>query len=643
MIGNGIGPLTIVGNSLNRCFRGRARSSAVLLGLTLVLASCVSAGNGNGSSPAPTASLTANPASIVAGTPVTLTWLATNADMGTINSGVGPVGINGSTVLTQGGPGYPTGTSTTYTYTATGPGGTATATATVTVSLVSSFDGMIHSDNPLLTDNDIDPNGAVGTKQYMEYINNFYQAYDKLTNAPIVWTTGPGPQPINTPWAAVYLSEPQCWLDASGNPYIQLDAVIDFDRLANRWVIIGKTTVINDYYFCIAISSTDDLASPSLTWQAYDFKLAAPGVLGMNASGDYYFPDWPKFGTWPDGYYVAMDEQDIDNGYAEVGVLVCAIDRPDILNNSGSIKSAACTTVPAPLSGGLFLGHSLIPADVDGTTPPPTGRDEFMVSIENPPNDGSTQQGPTTQSTTFNLWDFHVDWMASLAPTLTLVRQSTPAVTAYIPGCYLYAGVPAITNCVPENRTNGGEIVDSVGDRFMPRFAYRNYGSYESFLISHTVQTGPGPSGTNPDAYQTGIRWYQLTDNGSGTPAVSQSGTINPDATLYRFLPSIAQDHSGNVAVGYSVSSALDCCYPGINFSYWNLTESAATAPTEVTIFDGTGEEVTPGTGVGKWGSYSSMTVDPVDDCTFWYVNEYFFTDNTWRTRIANFKLPGCQ
>jgi len=617
-------------NSVKSWFRGKAPLSAMLLALTAILTACATSNNGGGSSgPAPTASLTATPATIVAGQNVTLAWSSTNADSGVIDMGVGTVGLSGSTVLSPGIPGYPTASGiTTFTYTATGPGGTATATATVTLSLVTSFDGMIYSDSPL-TDNDVDPNGAVGTKQYMEYINNFYQAYDKVTNAP-VWST---PQPISTPWFSV---TGPCYLDSQGNPFIQLDAVIDFDRLANRWVIVGKTTVTNDYYFCIAISSTDDLASPSLTWQAYDFKLAAPGVLGTNSSGDYYFPDWPKFGTWPDGYYVTMDEQDVDNGDAEVGVLVCAFDRPDILNNSGNIKNAACLTVSAPLSGGLYLGHSLIPADVDGTTAPPTGRDEFMVSIENPVNDGSTMT-----SGTFNLWDFHVDWTAS-TPTLTLVQQSTPAVTTYTPGCYLYDPESvAITNCVPENRANGGQLVDSVGDRFMPRFAYRNFGSYESFLISHTIQTGPGASGTTPAAYQTGIRWYQLTDSGSGTPAVSQSGTINPDASLFRFLPSIAQDHSGNVAVGYSISNALTD--PGINFSYWNLTESAATTPTEVTIFDGTGEEVTPITGAGKWGSYSSMTVDPIDDCTFWYVNEYFFTDNTWRTRIANFQIPGCQ
>jgi hypothetical protein len=617
-----MGTLTAVRNSFCRCFGGRAKSSIMLVGLCIVLASCSSqSGPSNSNGPLPTAMLTATPSTIVAGQSVTLTWVATNADMGTIDSGVGQVGLNGSTVLTPSTPGYPTAT-TTYTYTASGPGGTATATAMVTVNLVTSFDGMVQSESSV-SDDDVDPNGAVGILQYMEYINSSYQAYDKVTNTP-VWSS---PQPIETLWA----NNPPCYKGSNGTTSaIQLDAQIIYDRLASRWVVIAHTSEQNNYYMCIAVSSIDDLRSA--TWGAYSYKLEPN--LGIDGS-IFDLPDWPKAGTWPDGYYIAMDEVDqVLN--REVGVVVCAFDRPDILNNPLNIKNPACLTMPTLSSTNLDLGHSLIPADVDGTTPPPQGRDEFMVSIENPINDGST-----LTSTTLNLWEFHVDWTTS-TPTLTLVQQSTPTVTAYTPGCYLYQpGNPTITNCVPENRSNGPEIVDSVGDRLMPRFAYRNLGTSESFLISHTVQTGPGASGTTPAAYQTGIRWYQLTANGSGTPVVAQSGTINPDASLYRFLPSIAEDHSGNVAVGYSTSNALS--FPGINFSYWSLAGATPTAPTEVTIINGTGEEVTANTGSGKWGSYSSMTVDPVDDCTFWYVNEYFFTDNTWRTRIANFKIPGCQ
>lgn len=629
MLGKGIGHVRTANGLASRGFRSRAFSSAILLALTIVLASCggSSNGGGGGSIPAPTASLTITPSSIIAGQIITIVWASTNADQGTVDNGVGVVGLNGSTTL------QPTAT-TTYTYTAKGPGGTATSSATVTVNVLTSFDGLTQADG--VTDEDVDPNGAIGTKQYLEYVNRSIQAYDKVTGQP-VW---PSPQPIASLWPT---GSPCSAVGATGQPAIQLDVHIIFDRLASRWVLGAKTSNPNaGYFFCLAVSSTDDLSSSALTWAGYNSAKLDP-ILGTNGVHTY-FPDWPKISTWSDAsgqqsaYYATMDLQDLDNGNAEVGAVVCAFDRTGMLNNPGSIKPEACVNVShindaTFWSNGLFLGHSLIPADVDGTTLPPAGRDEFMISIQNPINDLST-----TTSTSLNLWDFHVDWTAA-TPTLT-ATQSSVAVSSYIPGCYLYdPTTPSITNCVVEPNPTGQQLVDSVGDRLMPRFAYRNFGSYESYLISHAVQTGPGSSGTNPSAFQTGIQWYELRTNGSGSPSIFQSGTINPDAVLFRFLPSIAQDKLGNVAVGYSISNVFT--NPGIYFSYWNLP--GATDPTEMVIISGAGEEVTGGNGVGKWGSYSSMTVDPVDDCTFWYVNEYFLIDNTWSTRLANFKIPGCQ
>jgi hypothetical protein len=595
-----------------------AKFLALLFALTAILTGCnTSSGGGGGSSPAPTATLTANPAAMFPGLSSTLTFTSTNATMGSIANGVAQ-GINGTVVVS------PT-TTTTYTFTATGPGGTATATATVTIFPGNSFPGMSEADSikPLGTP-DIDPNGAVGTKQFMEYVNSQYQAYDKTTFEPVST-----PQSIVTPWQSPANVPP---IAACSGNNITIDAVINFDRLASRWVMAAKSTDTNgNYYFCIAVSSVADLTStsPPLGWYAYVYPLDA--VLGHDAGETTYLPDWPKLGTWPDAYYATMDLFDVPTS-TEVGVLACAFDRTNMLLGK-PMSTPQCFTGPDTLlSNGIYLGHSLIPADVDGTTAPPTGRDEFMVSIENPINDGTT-----TTSSTINLWDFHVDWTTPANSTFTL---TSPTVDTYTPGCYLFKALPGITNCVPEPPSGTTpQFIDSVGDRLMPRFAYRNFGTYESYLVSHTVQTGPGGSG--PNALQTGVRWYELRANGTGTPAVNQEGTINPDNSLFRFLPSIAQDQAGNAAVGYSVSNTSTD--PEINFSYWSLTNPDP--PTEVNILNGTGgEEVTP-TGFGEWGTYSSMTVDPTDDCTFWYVNEYWVptpTSSAWSTNIANFKMPNC-
>jgi hypothetical protein len=574
---------------------------------------------------APAVTLSVSPSSIISGQKAELSWSSTNDDTASIDNGIGSVPASGTRSVSPA-PGI-----TTYTITVSGLGGTATASATVTASPLNSSDGMM-PDSTNTGQQDIDPNGAVGTRQFMEYVNTEYQAFDKNTLAPVPIAGVSGPQAIGIPWSTALNG---AVADCSGTG-IQLDGVINFDRLASRWVIAAKAVrsagTQHRYDFCIAVSNTDDVTStsPPFGWYAYAFQLDL--VLGQN-NGIYYFPDWPKLGIWSDAYYATLDMQDTQNGLAQVGVVVCAFDRIDMLTGS-AMKAPQCfqNINPNLFSNGLYLAHSLIPADLDGTTPPPSGRDEFMVSIENPVNDGTTMT-----SSTFNLWDFHVDWTTPANSSFTLVVPS-PAVTTYTPGCYLFiTGAPALTNCVPEPFEITGQTIDSVGDRFMPRFAYRNFGTHESFLVSHTVQTGLDAV-HNP--LQTGVRWYELRDSGSGTPSVYQEGTINPDNSLFRFLPSIAQDKVGNAAVGYSFSNSLT--NPGIAFSYWDLGTIGAPT-TEVTIFKGPSEEVTTATGRGQWGTYSSMTVDPVDDCTFWYVNEYWPTTSDWATRIANFKIPGCQ
>lgn len=474
---------------------------------------------------------------------------------------------------------------------------------------VKTFEG-IHASQVAVPKNDIDPNGAVGTKQYLEWINVYLQAYDKTTLAAL-WSS---PKPGSMPWTSN---------GQQGCNSISGDGVVIFDRLAQRWVVGGHTFPTNGAYsYCIAVSSTDDLSSPSLHWYSYIFNLSS--VLGKGANA--YFPDWPKLGTWTDAYYLTFDLLDTNDHYQPVGAAACALDRANMLLNRTPRAMQCFTDPPDPPSSGRYLSHSLIPADVDSSTAPPAGEPEFLVSIQNPPDDGVT-----STSGAINLWEFALNWSTPANSTLT---NNTLHVAAYEPGCYDLASI-GNTWCVPEplagSSGTGHHKIDSVGDRLMPRLAYRNFGSYESFLFSHTIRTG---TGTNQ---QTGIRWYEL--RGSGVPTLYQSGTIKPDTSTFRFMPSISQDKNGNAAVGYSFSSAT--LHPGIRASYWNLPLS--TAPTEITLYNGTADQGDS----YLYGDYTSMTVDPVDNCTFWYVNEYFTTTQTtthftWNTRISNFKAPGC-
>jgi hypothetical protein len=590
--------------------------------------------------PAISIGLSANATNILAPTPVTLSWTSSNATSVVLTSNAGltqGVPVNGSYTVP------PLSATTTYTVTANGVAGQQPVTQSVTINVnpITSFSGMgPGSASPA---QDVDPVGAAGTQQFLQYVNTYFQAYDKTTLQPVLPVGGPfTPQPIGAAWTG----------SANGNcegTGIQLDAVVTFDRFAapnGRWLIAAKSTRGNggtgDYWFCLAVSSTDDLTTS--TWYSYSFDLGP--IFGSDSFGNDFYPDWPKIGTWPDGadsqegaYYVSLDMED-EISQEELGVAVCALDRTNALLGL-PMRTEQCFISKSDPN--VELAHSLIPADVDGTTPPPLGRDEFLVSIQNP-------SGSATQSSSINLWDCPLDptWTATTLPC----TQSSIAVTTYTPGCYQPPPNQTLTICVlePPYQTTQPEEIDSVGDRLMPRFAYRNFltasGGYESFLVSHTILTGAG-AGTGQNGQQTGIRWYELRDNGTGSPALNQSGTINPDAVLFRFLPSIAQDKNANAAVGYSFSNGANM--PGIAVSYWNLNTAGST-PTETTILQGAGEEISPGqagvgVGLGKWGSYSNMSVDPTDDCTFWYVNEYWplIASTPWETNIANFAIPGCQ
>jgi hypothetical protein len=161
----------------------------------------------------------------------------------------------------------------------------------------------------------------------------------------------------------------------------------------------------------------------------------------------------------------------------------------------------------------------------------------------------------------------------------------------------------------------------------MFRFSYRNFGTFASLLTNHSVTAGTG----------TGIRWYELRDTGTG-PTVFQQGTFAPDSN-FRWMGSMAQDKQGNIAVGYSVSSSA--MNPAIRFASRAAADPAGQLSQETTTKVGTGSQ----SGHSRWGDYAAVSVDPSDDCTFWFTTEYIGTsgDFIWSTQVNHFKLGTCQ
>jgi len=421
-----------------------------------------------------------------------------------------------------------------------------------------------------------DTNGAAGAAQYVQWVNVRFAAYSK-SDGSLVY----GPANGNTIWSGFS----PCGSFNSGDPIAQ------YDKQAGRWVMM-QPIFSSPYYICVAVSTTSAWTSSGIGWNRYVF--AVPN----NSTN---FPDYPKLAVWPDGYYLSYNS--FTNGNSWAGPQAC------VMNRSAMLAGAAATMQCAPTPGTQY--GSLLPSDLDGAVPgvasttaaPPAGSPNYYLALYS--------------NTNHTLFKFHVDWTTPANSTFT--GPTLVPISSFNPAC-------GGGTCVPQSGTT--QTLDSLADRLMYRLAYRNFGDHESLVVSHSVDPGNGTSG---------IRWYEIRSPGS-SPFVYQQGTFAPDST-YRWMPSIAQDKSGNMAVGYSVSSST--MHPSIYYTGRLSSDPLNTMQSESPIINGGGSQLP---NLGRWGDYSSMSVDPADDCTFWYTNEYLVSNGTfnWSTYIASFSFPGC-
>jgi hypothetical protein len=433
-----------------------------------------------------------------------------------------------------------------------------------------------------------DTTGAVGKNHYVQMVNASYAVFDKVTGAKLKG-------PISIQDLFQDLPDPTgkdlCRTDGSGDPSIL------YDHLADRWVLTQfawTDVVANGFFECVAVSKTPD---PTGDWWPYSFR------------HDNRFIDYPKVALWTDTYFVTYALYDKPGKEGKfVGARICALDQRAMLNGNRPVREVCLPD--RPLEEGLLLTATL-----DGMTAPPKGSPAFAYGLG---GDG----------TYLNLYRIRVNWDPSASIQLEGAPVALPVETFSSLVCTEALGWP---NCVPQPGTS--TKLDAMPGRPMDRFAYRNFDTHQSLVANHTV----GASGP------AGVRWYEIRDP-SGTPVVYQQGTVTPDAT-YRWMGSIAMDKFGNMAVGYSVGSASMA--PSIAVSGRLSKDTLGTMPQGETILQaGSGVQAgtNPKVDYTRWGDYSSMTVDPVDECTFYYTNEYLRTTGgvNWSTKVGKFSFPGC-
>jgi hypothetical protein len=359
------------------------------------------------------------------------------------------------------------------------------------------------------------------------------------------------------------------------------DTVVQYDRAADRWILTQLGSLSSPYAECIAVSKGGD---PTGAYNLYAYSFGS------------YLNDYPKFAVWPtatNSAYLATYNL-FANGSTWAGAEICAYDRMAMINGAANPVGLCFTGIP---------GASFLPVDLDGAVGPLDGTPAHFIDLY------------TTSSL----------GMYSLAPnfanaTATLSAFSTIPVASFSLAC-------GGGTCVPQPGTT--KQLDSLGDRLMYRAALRIFPDHVSLMVNHSAAAGGS----------SGVRWYELRSpvSTSGTFNLYQQGTYAPDSN-YRWMGSAAMDGAGDIALGYSVSSSTT--YPAIRYTGRAPADALGTMAAEASIIEGGGSQ----TGYTRWGDYSALRIDPSDDCTFWYVNEYYPVTSSygWYTRIGSFAFSGC-
>jgi hypothetical protein len=378
----------------------------------------------------------------------------------------------------------------------------------------------------------------------------------------------------------------------------------------DRWLLSQFTTAGPEFFNCVAISTTSD---PTGSYFRYAFS------TGPN------FPDYPKYGNWTDSYVITTREF---GPTIEYGIGVYALEKNKMVNgdpNARNVRFFIDGNVPELLP---LVGDGLLPADPDGKQKPKTDTAIPIIGTQ----DDNADYGATFDA--LNIWDLFIKWRSTPIATLELNTQLPTASFDSIFPC-----APTARDCLPQpGITDPNQYLDILSYRQRPTFrlAYRNFKTYESLVTNQSVEATAGVAGA---------RWYEIRRTG-GTYSIYQQGTYAPADGVHRWMGSVAMDKKGNMALGYSVVNGVDV-FPGIRYT-GRLAGDPLGQMTlgEGTIIDGTGVQRTTNS---RWGDYTDITVDPTDDCTFWYVNEYYTLAGQqsstagWQTRIGTFKLPGCQ
>jgi len=443
-----------------------------------------------------------------------------------------------------------------------------------------------------------DTNGDVGPNHYLQTVNTGFRVFSKSGTPLTPFIT------YNSFFAPLGSGNP------CGNNQNDGDPFAFYDQVADRWVVSDFAFPgfpgSGPFYECFGVSQTPD---PTGAYNLYALQVSATSL-----------DDYPKMAMWnnpqPGGAYFLTTNLFDGTTEAFEGVAVFALDRGAMIGGQPAL--AIGFTLSANDVG---ASYSFVPATFRTGTPPPAGRDEMVLAVDSPSSGG-------VSLTQVHARFFHVDFVTPANSTFGVGPTHQPNAEITV-NPFVDAFTDSGTLLVPQ--PNSLPPLDTLGDKIMTPMVYQNRNGTESLWADQTIMLNY-PNGP------TAIRWYQFDVTGGNFPATAaqQQDWSNGNDGLYRWMPSIAVDANGSMAIGYSVSSAS--VFPNISYAGRFASDPPNNlAQGEAVMFAGTGGQTSAS---GRWGDYSMTTLD-IDGTTFWHTNEYYaVTGSIWSTRVGKFTFP---
>ncbi|TXH71854.1 MAG: PKD domain-containing protein, partial [Lysobacteraceae bacterium] len=375
------------------------------------------------------------------------------------------------------------------------------------------------------------------------------------------------------------------------------DPLVHYDRQAGRWFML----TMDDAGVCTFVSKTSDPVTGG--WWFYGYSTPT-------------MPDYPHCGIWNDAYVCASNE-----GNAQVTLY--AFDRANMLNGATARPAQRFQTV-AKLPGYGF--QILTPSTFYGTTAAPAGRKQLIARHR----DDEAHDGASANATQdfIELFELNLDWNTPANSSITtLPRIAITEFNSWFRNYSTFATVP---------QPSSTSLLDPIREVLLNQLSYRNFGTHESIVGTLATNQNAARTGTVVDS---GVRWFELRRVGTGNWTLHQEGTFSPgDTNTHHLMGSAAMDKFGNILLGYNVTKTT------APTKFATLGYTGRTAADALGVMSLGENEVAIGAAAetsGRWGDYHQTTVDPVDDCTFWYVGMYR-PAGSWQTRIQDFKFPAC-